>query len=60
MYLIIIIDSVHENSLKCVIFILKQKKKIIKYQIRKTNRCIVHPSTGLINKLINKLNIQVF
>lgn len=41
-------------------FYIKAKKKIIKYQIRKTNRCIVHPSTGLINKSINKLNIQVF
>lgn len=44
----------------CYFYIKAKKKKIIKYQIRKTNRCIVHPSTGLINKLINKLNIQVF
>lgn len=30
-------------------FYIKAKKKIIKYQIRKANRCIDHPLAGLIN-----------
>lgn len=30
-------------------FYIKATKKIIKYEIRKTNRCMDQPLTGLIN-----------